>query len=345
VPRERTDKIYGPFQHGSRWRVVVVAADGTRTHARESEGGPGGFATRQAAEAYIDAFRSEADDRTIGIAVDAYLDHLRSQGRRPGTVTTARYRLHGLFRLAERNRHLPSLTPRLARELVARRRSEVAVDTQVGELATARTFASWCVGQGWLPSAPFDGLEVTGARARGKAQLRIDEARRFVETALGEGDERGLAAAMALLMGLRASEITNRVVRDVDDGARVLWIERAKTRAGDRRLEVPEVLRPRLAALIAGRAPDAPLFGDRDRHWVGYHVRRLCRLAKVPVVCPHGLRGTQSSIAARAVPVEHVAAALGQTGPAVTRRHYLEAGAEQDGKQRAALRVITGGRR
>ena len=124
-----------------------------------------------------------------------------------------------------------------------------------------------------------------------------------------------------------------------------LHIERAKTRAGDRRLEVPEVLRPRLAALVAGRDPDAPLFGDHDRHWVGYHVRRLCRLAKVPVVCPHGLRGTQSSIAARAVPVEHVAAALGQTGPAVTRRHYLEAGAEQDGKQRAALRVITGGRR
>jgi len=30
--------------------------------------------------------------------------------------------------------------------------------------------------------------------------------------------------------------------------------------------------------------------------------------------------------------VEHVAAALGQTGPAVTRRHYLAAGNEQDGK-------------
>jgi len=147
-----------------------------------------------------------------------------------------------------------------------------------------------------------------------------------VETALDEGDERGLAAAMALLMGLRASEITHRVVRDVDDGARVLWIEGAKTCAGDRRLEVPEVLRPQLAALVARRAPDAPLFGDHDRHWVGYHVRRLCKLARGPVVWPHGLRGPQSSIAARAVPVEHVTAVLGQTGPAVTRRHYLPSG-------------------
>ena len=146
----------------------------------------------------------------------------------------------------------------------------------IGELATARTFASWCVGQGWLPSDPSDGLEVTGARARGKAQLHIDEARRFVETALGEGDERGLAAAMALLMGLRASEITNRVVRDVDDAARVLWIERVKTRAGDRRLEVPEVLRPRLAALVAGRAPDAPLFGAQClTHRINRHLPQI----------------------------------------------------------------------
>lgn len=91
------------------------------------------------------------------------------------------------------------------------------------------------------------------------------------------------------------------------------------------------------------RAP--PLFGDVDRHWLGYHVRRLCRAAGVPVVCPHGLRGTQSSISALAVPVEHVAVALGQTGPAVTRRHYLAAGAGQDGRQRAALRVLSGGRR
>ena len=86
-------------------------------------------ATRQAAETYIDAFRDKADDRTIGIAVDAYLDHLRSQGRRPGTVTTARYRLHGLLRIDEHDRHLHMLTPRHARELLARRRGEAAVDT------------------------------------------------------------------------------------------------------------------------------------------------------------------------------------------------------------------------
>jgi len=55
-------------------------------------------------------------------------------------------------------------------------------------------------------------------------------------------------------------------------------------------------------------------------------------------------RRPQSSISVTAVSVEHVAAALGQIGPAVTRRHYLARGAEQDGRQRAALRVRAGGR-
>jgi hypothetical protein len=88
-------------------------------------------------------------------------------------------------RVTRRDRHLHMLTPRLARELLARRRREIAIDTQIGELATDRTCASWCVDQGWLPSDLFGGLEVTGARVR-QDQLRINEARRFMETALTE---------------------------------------------------------------------------------------------------------------------------------------------------------------
>ncbi len=80
-----------------------------------------------------------------------------------------------------------------------------------------------------------------------------------------------------------------------------------------------------------------------DRHWLARHVERIRKAAKVVRVTPHGLRGTQASISAGAVSVEHVAEALGQTGPAVTRRHYLAKGAEQAGKQRRALSVLQGG--
>jgi hypothetical protein len=80
---------------------------------------------------------------------------------------------------------------------------------------------------------------------------------------------------------------------------------------------VPTVLQPRLVELCARRFPAERLFGEgRDRHSVYYHVQWICRLAKVPVVCTQGLRGTQSTISIEAVSVEHVAAALGQKGRA-----------------------------
>jgi integrase len=333
-----------PQRHGHKWRVVHPDEQGRRARTT--------FDSEREALKFIDDFyaaTASAFGHSVAQAVDDYLASRRSAGLKAGTVTTLGYRLKGLLRSAERDRPLTTMTAAVAKRLLAERKTKrgkrPSTDTLLGELVAAQGWSAWCVKQGWLRVDPFVGLEVTGARNRGKAQLRIDEARRYVEVALLEGTPAGLAAAMALLMGMRASEITGRQVRDVDDRGRVLWIERAKTKRGDRHLEVPEVLRAPLLALCESRKSTEPLFGPVDRHWVGYHVRRLCGVAKVPEVCPHGLRGTQASISVLAVPAEHVAAALGQTGPAVTRRHYLSGGAEERGRGRAALKVIEGGKR
>ena len=53
-------------------------------------------------------------------------------------------------------------------------------------------------------------------------------------------EKRAIAALVSLLMGMRASEITTRIVRDLDDSGRLLWIPHAKTEAGKRTLQVPE---------------------------------------------------------------------------------------------------------
>ncbi len=323
MPRKRsgTEQIYGPTKHGARWRVTVAHPDGSRTYARESEDGPAGFSTEEAALAYIAAFRDESSGRTIATAVDAYLEHCRARGLR--SVTTITYRLKGVLRYHKRDHLLSQLTPRLTAELFAARCKQIAGDTQVGELAAARGFADWCVVKGWLPADPFAALAPTKgrSRARRKQQHRIDEARSYRDVALA-GGEAGLAAAMALLMDLRASEIIQRTVRDVDDGGTVLVIEDAKPEAGERRLEIPKELRAPIAARCAGRRPGDLLFPGRSRNWVGYHVRKLCRLAGVPVIGPHGLRRTHSSISAREV-------SIGHASPAVTRRHYVAPGVEQ----------------
>jgi integrase len=109
-------------------------------------------------------------------------------------------------------------------------------------------------------------------------------------------------AQSALYLGLRASEIVHIHRRDVDDGGRLLWIPDSKTDAGRRTLEVPEVLRPLLvkrAAECSGR-----LF-DHDRSWVLQNVKRLCRLAGVPEISAHGLRGMHATLATRAGSTAH----------------------------------------
>jgi integrase len=348
MPRERTERIYGPKQHGKRWRVTVVAADGSRSYARESDEGPAGFATEEAALAYIHAFRDAGDERTISTTVAEYLEHRTAIGKRPGTVTTDGYRLRAVLRFHERDRTLLQITTPVARTLFTQRkadlvkkRGKLAYDTAFGELCVVRAFFAWCIKRGWVGRDPFAEIELEGQKVSGKPQLYIDESRRFIETALDEHSREGVAAAMAILMGMRASEITNRVVRDVDDSGRVLWISRAKTPKGNRHLKVPVVLQAPLVELCAGRKATEPLFGEgKDRHWVYYHVHRLCGLAKVPEVCTQGLRGTQSTISIDAVSVEHVAAALGQNGPRITRRAYLAPGAEQSSRARKVEQLI-----
>jgi integrase len=287
------------------------------------------------------AARGEVTGHTIATAIELYVADCQRRGLK--SVKTIGFRLHGLLGAAG-DRPLRSLTVTVARDLFARRSGATSGDTQHGELAAARQFVAFCRSEGWMVGDPFAELSPTKpkSRARRKQQHRIDEARRFIDCAAGAGEE-GVAAAMALLMDLRASEIIGRRVRDVDNRGTILVIEEAKSDAGERRLGIPEELRAPIAQLCANRKADDLLFPGRTRRWVDYHVRRICGMAQVPVIGPHGLRRTHSSISVGEVSVEHVALAMGHASATVTRRHYLAPGAEQTGRARAALRVLKGG--
>jgi len=136
-------------------------------------------------------------------------------------------------------------------------------------LAEARTFLKWCtLKQGWTRFNALDGVEGIGRSKHGKPQLRIDEFRKFASKAMElaqAGDDGALAALMTGLVGLRAEEVTQRVVSDLDDEGRVLWIEKAKTEKGNRRVEVPEMLRPLLLQQTERKKPGDFHLRDRDR--------------------------------------------------------------------------------
>jgi integrase len=177
--------------------------------------------------------------------------------------------------------------------------------------------------------------------------LRIDESRKWLTVAveLAEGGDLGaVAAMMTLLLGMRAGEIVSRVVRDVDDDGKLLWIPSSKTEAGRRTLEIPALLQPFLKRLTEGRKPDEKLFGQRWRDRPRKEVARICGLAGVPKVCAHSMRGLHSTLAVQSGITGHVvAAALGHESFATTKQSYAKPEAVSSAQQRTVLKVLAGG--
>lgn len=323
-------KVYGPFKDKNRNRYRVKVID-TLTHKQTNHT----YETEDEARAAIRLLARQYE-RPIGVtlkqALDEYRRHLEVRGNRPGrpnrprTIQVTLSRLGKLFEPAT-SIVTGELTPASVRSLWASRSAGKAVDTQLNTLNQLKTFVSWLSKQGWVKATNLlDGIEVLGKRRRGKAQLTEDEARRFLACALGRakvGDRGAVAAAMALLLGMRASEIADRIVRDLDAGGTKLHITEAKTEAGIRTMKIPAVLQPLLQELAKEKSSTERLFGDVDRHWVLRAVQRICRGAGVPIVPAHGLRGTHARLAVEAgISGNVVAASLGHESFATTAAHY-----------------------
>src|SRR5205814_1049912 len=126
-------------------------------------------------------------------------------------------------------------------------------------LKLAQGFFSWVVRKGFLSKNPFKDVQPVGRPSTGKVQLRLDEAKRYKDTAFRLFDEKGdrmaLAAVVPLFLGLRASGVMGRCVRDIDAGGAVLWIDTGKSKNARRQLVVKaQPLRERLAQLVKARA-------------------------------------------------------------------------------------------
>jgi integrase len=359
--RHSGEKVHGPYQHGVRWRLVRKIGDRQEVTS---------FATEAEAKRSKRELLKEIQGRSVSDAVQDHIVAKRELGFRKSTITRAEFHLRRFFQLdaevdgkpmpfANAGGLLEDLTTRRCADLYAALMKDVAVDTHRNALSAAKLFGSWCVDKGWIATNPVAGVKPVGERNRGKKQLRIDEARKLVDLCIvkaNAGDDAAVGVLTALLLGMRASEITDRVVRDLDDDGRLLWIEHGKTKRSRRTLEVPALLRPYLLAMAKGRAPDAPLFGrratkrgnKRGRFWLLHWLHKYCDEAKVPVVCTHSLRGLHATLATEAGATSHVVAgALGHSSPAVTHAHYIDgATARRATARRAAnkLRSPTGER-
>lgn len=250
---------------GPRWRIIVVEESGSRT-ARN-------FETEAEAIQVVRSLNREirkADEKTIAEVKEAYEVYLRDEKQNKKRSYTATLWRLGMF-FPDEGGALSTLTPSKCaayytalRTRTSKYGKPLATDSHRNILAEAKTFLKWCVGRGYLRANPLEGVEGTGKRRDGKPQLRIDEARKWQAKALelaDEGEAGAVAALVTLVMGLRAGEVVSRVVRDLDDDGRLLWISDSKTEAGKRTLQVPDLLRSRLLELAEGKRADELLFG------------------------------------------------------------------------------------
>ena len=332
--KRKRARILGPYPERGGWRVIAVSSSGERTPTLcSTEGEARELATDLRAEL-------EAKDVKVSEAIDLYLSNLRDRGAKEQSIKTARYRLSAMFPPLLGDTMVGDMTAKDCQAAYDSLRTRQAADTHRNTLALSKAFLAWARDKGFGSCNPMEKVLGIGERSVGKEQLRIDEARKYWTVAVRlakAGDLGALAAVTVLATAIRAGECAAIVDRDIDDGGRVLVIPKAKTRAGVRRLAIDKWLGQLLKATAAG----GRVFPDKDRYWVNYHVKRLCRLAGVPEVGPHGLRGTHASLATtEGASSEVVSRALGHTNTRITERHYTRADATSQARiDRATARL------
>lgn len=311
--------------------MVSVLPNGQRSTHR--------FDTQKQATRFVKAYTRTArdTDATAHALIDG--DYTLDLERRGNRLSTRQRTLRHLHLLPDA--HLDAFDIQAAQAWYDDLCDKYSVDTHRNALARAKAFFTWARKQGYVRRNPFDDVEPVGRRKKGKEQLRKHEAQAWLRVAEREAQRntRTVAAMMTLLMGMRAGEICALRVRDVDDS--VLWISDSKTEAGRRRLVIPERLRAHLRRVTAGKDGEAPLFpgkstdGTLNITTVSKEVMRICRLARVPEVGAHSMRGLHATLATSAGAVSgDVSRALGHTSPAVTNAHYTKPEAHQEASAR-----------
>ena len=335
MQKKNEARVLGPYKDVKRWRIVIVQPGGQRTvklycsKDKALQGMPRALVKMQSHIA-------------LAQHIEPFLDTLRARDLAASTIAANKGFLVNL--LADET---PAMwTPKRVEQTLALWAKHWSVATRRLNLWRAQTFWAWLQKQGRVAKNPWAGQQVLGRAGRGKAQLRLDEARKLCRVcieAYSEGNKLAAAPVIMLGMGLRSSEILDRVGRDVDDGGRILWIPSGKTQNARRTLDVPIELQPLLADVCQGTMPEAPIFGLNSvgKPWrpnaLWQLLHQLCNRARIPRCCPHSLRGLWASLSLRSgVACSAVAAALGHASFEITARHYAAPGALDDARSEKA---------
>ena len=350
MPRPKAPpRVTGPYaeRDGTRFRIRILGEGSAKNLY---------FPTMDAAlssKAEVEQQLKTPTHHRVGELIEEFFAERERAGTcRKQTLSNEHDRLR--YFLAEQlELEVRTITPRRAEEIyrsaIERPSAKTGKPLEAAShrfyLGIAKRFFAWTTKQGLTTSSPFQQVHPQGRPNVGKPQLLIDEANRFVATALRlhdeEGDVLSLGAVVALLLGMRASEVLRCRVLDVDGAGKILWIDGGKNKNDRRHLKVPKVLQERLLSLAAGREANSLLFGSNSQGGPRHHrvlwstVGRICELAHVPRVCTHSLRGLWTTLSTESGALSDVvASSLGHGTLSMTPKH--DARPESIGEEHSA---------
>lgn len=328
----KSARVLGPYRNGDKWRLVML--DGASRRALVADSHEAALALRDDLQGMIKRHVARSFEESLG----EYLRDLIDRGVSRDTTAKVERMLRPFLPL---DAPLTAIDTERAQQMyldetkrIKSNGEPIANDSHHLLLRRIKHFYKWAISRRYVQTNPFADVRPIGRPRRGKQQLRIDEARKLVSAAMERAktlDAGCTAILMQVFLGLRPTEALVRVVRDLDDQGRILWVPFGKTSNAKRRLQIPDTLRDILLAHAKDKPADAPLLGPpgeplHTRDTIRYKLKGLCEQLGLPRVCPHSLRGLSATLALDAgATAHHVAAALGHASFATTARHYADA--------------------
>ncbi len=205
--------------------------------------------------------------------------------------------------------------------------------------AAARAFFQWAQEEGHLPTNPALRLATARAAQTLPEVLTIEHIERLLDVARSQADDDDplhlrdwVALELLYATGMRVGELCGIDLGDIDHAERMVRV----TGKGDKQRVVP-FGRPAAKALVAwlesGRPrcvtslTDSAVFLGRrgarvDQRQLRDSLHRLCAMAGVPDIGPHGLRHSAAThLVARGADLRSVQEVLGHSSLTTTQRY------------------------
>lgn len=235
--------------------------------------------------------------------------------------------------------------------------SVVSVATHHNALRWTKVFWRWAVEKKYVRKNPSQDIKTVGRPNKRKPQIEtLSELHAFRERAFAwayHGDRPALGILIALYLGPRSNEVRRIEKRHVDRGAEFprLVIPGTKSENAYRsvRVQSEELWNLLCAAADEATSPNERLIPSK-RQTLLTRVKTLAAEAGLPPEAAkkltfHSLRGMAASLATKGDAAGRaIADLLGQSSFAVTKAHYATENSQAEGRAKANLVMLEGGR-